>query len=455
MKKVLFSLFFSLLLLNNLYSLVLLKGRVSNLSENTITIYTKDLSTIKGNGKVIKKIKINTDGTFKDTINTNEGYYNFSTPKSFTDIYLKKDCNITIKYDDKDLLNTINFSGDLSDINNYLTKKKRTDRKNFYDNFYKTFALNETEFLKLLKSLKKDKENDLKKLKKEKNFYKHEKKNIYYNYLIMIKDYQRLHRNITGNHSFTVSPQFLAPLSKAPLDDIDAFDNISEYRMFLSDYIAGTLQEDDTKFDYLSKKIKSIKYSRIKDFIALALSNFIAPRNTNFDKINNLAISIATDENIKREIKENYQIFSLLKPGSPSPDFSYTDINGKNVSLSDLRGNYVYIDVWATWCGPCKGQIPFLKKLVKKFKDKPIKFVSISVDRKKNYIAWKDFVKNHDMTWYQLFADNSWDSDFIKKYHIESIPHFILLDKQGKIIESDALRPSNATLENELNNLLK
>jgi thiol-disulfide isomerase/thioredoxin len=271
----------------------------------------------------------------------------------------------------------------------------------------------------------------------------------------MIKDYQRLHRNITGNHSFTVSPQFLAPLSKAPLDDIDAFDNISEYRMFLSDYIAGTLQEDDTKFDYLSKKIKSIKYSRIKDFIALALSNFIAPRNTNFDKINNLAISIATDENIKREIKENYQIFSLLKPGSPSPDFSYTDINGKNVSLSDLRGNYVYIDVWATWCGPCKGQIPYLKKLVKKFKDKPIKFVSISVDRKKNYIAWKDFVKNHDMTWYQLFADNSWDSDFIKKYHIESIPHFILLDKQGKIIESDALRPSNATLENELNNLLK
>jgi hypothetical protein len=59
------------------------------------------------------------------------------------------------------------------------------------------------------------------------------------------------------------------------------------------------------------------------------------------------------------------------------------------------------------------------------------------------------------MTWYQLFADNSWDSDFIKKYHIESIPHFILLDKQGKIIESDALRPSNASLENELNNLLK
>jgi predicted ATPase len=89
MKKVLFSMFFSLLLLNNLYSLVLLKGRVSNLSENTITIYTKDLSTIKGNGKVIKKIKINTDGTFKDTINTNEGYYNFSTPKSYRYLFEK------------------------------------------------------------------------------------------------------------------------------------------------------------------------------------------------------------------------------------------------------------------------------------------------------------------------------------------------------------------------------
>ena len=79
----------------------------------------------------------------------------------------------------------------------------------------------------------------------------------------------------------------------------------------------------------------------------------------------------------------NAQEKKELKEGDQAPTFKYLDINGKEVSLSDLKGKYVYIDIWATWCGPCTGELPHLKELEKKMHGKKIVFVSISCDKDK------------------------------------------------------------------------
>lgn len=141
--------------------------------------------------------------------------------------------------------------------------------------------------------------------------------------------------------------------------------------------------------------------------------------------------------------------------GKPSPQFSYKDVHGKVVNLSDFKGKYVYIDVWATWCGPCRQEIPHLQKLEESLKGKKIAFVSLSIDKPEDTDKWKKMVADKQLGGTQLIAENAWDSTFVKDYCIVSIPRFILIDPKGIIVDSDTLRPSEPELLERLNKLLK
>ena len=79
-----------------------------------------------------------------------------------------------------------------------------------------------------------------------------------------------------------------------------------------------------------------------------------------------------------------------LAPGQPAADFAFEDMEGKTVRLSDFRGKYVYVDLWATWCGPCNAEIPHLRKLEERLRGKNIVFVGISSDSDRD--AWAKFV---------------------------------------------------------------
>ena len=141
--------------------------------------------------------------------------------------------------------------------------------------------------------------------------------------------------------------------------------------------------------------------------------------------------------------------------GQPSPGFAYENFKGGTTKLEDMRGKYVYIDVWATWCGPCRQEIPYLQEVEKKFHGKKIEFVSISVDQKKDYEKWKKMVGEKSLGGVQLFADKDWGSDFIRAYGIQSIPRFILIGPDGKIVDADAKRPSDPGLTAQLETLVK
>ena len=141
--------------------------------------------------------------------------------------------------------------------------------------------------------------------------------------------------------------------------------------------------------------------------------------------------------------------------GKPSPDFNYENYKGGKTKLSDLKGKYVYIDLWATWCGPCRAEIPHLQKTEEKYHGKNIEFVSISIDQAKDYEKWKKFVADKNLGGVQLFADKDWQSEFVTSYGVTGIPRFILIDPKGNILESDAPRPSSAELQTQLDALLK
>ncbi|MDD3723391.1 MAG: thioredoxin-like domain-containing protein [Lutibacter sp.] len=175
------------------------------------------------------------------------------------------------------------------------------------------------------------------------------------------------------------------------------------------------------------------------------------------DKAQNLdsvivAMDARNDEMFFGYIESNYEnmheTLTRLGKGKASPVFeNYENFKGGKTSLADLKGKYAYLDIWATWCAPCKAEIPFLKALEKEYEGKNIQFVSISVDKPEAYETWKKMVADEQLGGIQLYADNNFESQFILDYGINSIPRFILIDTEGNIVDADVLRPSNPKLK--------
>ena len=128
------------------------------------------------------------------------------------------------------------------------------------------------------------------------------------------------------------------------------------------------------------------------------------------------------------------------KVGEQSPDFQNDEKNGKMYSLKDFKGQYVFLDIWATHCLPCKEEIPYLEEIQEKLKKKNIAFIGIATDWDKN--EWIQFIEEKGLKGTQLIMDRKWIS-FMHSYDVATIPRYILLDKEGKIINLNMPRPSN------------
>lgn len=148
-------------------------------------------------------------------------------------------------------------------------------------------------------------------------------------------------------------------------------------------------------------------------------------------------MALLQDTAHREDLSRRYEIFKRLRSGAPAVECELEDINGKVSKFSDLRGKAVYLDVWATWCGPCCEEIPYMEKLAARFKNDPrIQIVSISVDA--NRKAWENKLKEDKPEWKQYLMKK-----FCNLYNINGIPRFMMFDKKGRIITVDAPRPSD------------
>ncbi len=169
-------------------------------------------------------------------------------------------------------------------------------------------------------------------------------------------------------------------------------------------------------------------------------------------------MDVRNDEMYFNYLESNYESMHEMAvkfaKGAPSPKFeNYENFEGGSNSLDDYKGKFVYLDIWATWCGPCKAEIPFLKELEKDYHGKNIEFISISVDKPQAYDKWRKMVEEEALTGVQLYADNNFESEFIRAYGINSIPRFILIDPDGNIVNANAKRPSNPTIRDYFSEL--
>lgn len=259
------------------------------------------------------------------------------------------------------------------------------------------------------------------------------------------KEYATIYLKNGNKTSFTLDTEAFDESLKFKGDDADKSNVLVEFLLLRETYINDDLFDQDqdtfetnidnfkTVFENLTSNYSSIESSYFKEEYEL------------FDQIKDY---------YKRITDQRLAIQNELSEGNPSPVFEgYENYNGGTTALSDFKGKFVYIDVWATWCSPCKQEIPFLKEIEAKYHDRDIEFVSISIDdesssgsMKKAKKAWKTMVDDKKLTGCQLIAPNGWKTDFIADYKINGIPRFILIDPKGKIVDADAPRPSSKKL---------
>ena len=171
----------------------------------------------------------------------------------------------------------------------------------------------------------------------------------------------------------------------------------------------------------------------------------------------NLAVLLKQDLEANVGQLQQYYTMALAKKkmnNVAAPNFDYENHKGGKTTLESLKGKYVYVDVWATWCGPCRAEIPSLKKMEADFHGKNIEFVSVSVDAEKDHEKWKTFVTEKELTGTQLYAGKTVLSEFIKAFEVNSIPRFTLIDPKGVVVDADAKRPSDPRLQEQLNKIL-
>ncbi|WEK18638.1 MAG: TlpA disulfide reductase family protein [Candidatus Pedobacter colombiensis] len=137
--------------------------------------------------------------------------------------------------------------------------------------------------------------------------------------------------------------------------------------------------------------------------------------------------------NKKKEIEENMAQTAKIANGQKAPDFAYPDINGKKWSPKDFKGKYLIVDFWASWCGPCRQEIPHLKEVYKKYKDKGLDILAVSVDAKE--ADWKKAMAEEKMAWTQINAKES--KPVMASYLFSGIPYLVVVDKEGNIIEKN------------------
>lgn len=232
----------------------------------------------------------------------------------------------------------------------------------------------------------------------------------------------------------------------------DWFWNCPEYRNFVFDYVrfyrpfnswVATSNNPNNPFNptldeyYLAQS--NIPLTAIRDwFITQSIiSGFGFYAFSDVEKVYNKAINSLSSTYLKDTLQKYYTAIRRLKPGTQAPMFTLKNDIGQSISLSKFKGKVVYIDFWGVGCGPCIYDIKnYVPKLHEHYKNKEVVFINICVDSKDK--EWKKALEKYKLDGVNLVAEGWSNHPVCKAYNISGIPHYILIDKNGKIVDNNA-----------------
>ena len=410
---------------------VIITGTITEPLDETASISSKDYRTSYTDS-------LDSEATFEIEFELDApSYMNFIHGKESTAMYVRPGDSIRVNINPSEFDETIKYKG--SKASSFLAAKYLLE-----DNLdlRELYSLEEPDFLTTV-SQASAQMNGLLDSVGEGTFKTEQKRVISLQWASKKLSYKKYYTNL-GNGEIELSVNYFKFMEDIDINDPSFLEDNNSYN-FLKTYVSSNVSTDFdhellSNFDFIARTFNSqttkdkIAYDLLKDFI----KNEVLEDG---DVIMEAYKSLQSDSIKYNELNDLRIEMATFSPGRPAFDFTYPNVNGDSISLSDFVGSLVYVDVWATWCGPCKREIPHLLELEKEYHGKNIIFLSVSVDEEKDYDTWKNMLVEKEMGGVQLFA-SGW-SKIAKDYKINGIPRFMLFDSNGNIINVRAPRPSN------------
>lgn len=368
--------------------------------------------------------------------------YYVADMSDFRTLYLEEGDKAAISFSGKDFVGTFRFEGEKAGAVGYLNSVKLValpdeDYALPFDEFMKKLGAKEAEMMKLMRANRAG----------AGDFEEMEEGRIRYSYGNQVLMYPLGHRFMAQDMSYEPDEAYYEAVESYLVEN-DKWADLDQYRDFILE-AAHVLDKENrnvtaaypkavAQMKFISDRFESEKVrNTILHYLAYAYVDRFGVND--IQDMENIYRTYVRDTSLTAKFDKVCEKWNLASVGNPSPDFKAVDINGKEYSLADFRGRYVYIDIWATWCGPCRQEIPHLKALEARYKDAQIEFVSLSTDDDK--AKWEKMVKEEQLSGVQLYLGR--ESSFLDAYQVSGIPRFILLDKEGKILDKNMQRPSN------------
>jgi len=410
---------------------VIITGTITEPLDETASISSKDYRTSYTDS-------LDSEATFEIEFELDApSYMNFIHGKESTAMYVRPGDSIRVNINPSEFDETIKYKG--SKASSFLAAKYLLE-----DNLdlRELYSLEEPDFLTAVDQASAQMNGLLDSIG-ECAFKTEQKRVISLQWASKKLSYKKYYTNL-GNGEIELSVNYFKFMEDIDINDPSFLEDNNSYN-FLKTYVSSNVSTDFdhellSNFDFIARTFNNqttkdkIAYDLLKDFIKnevledgdviMEAYKALQSDSIKYNELNDLRIEMAT-----------------FSPGRPAFDFTYPNVNGDSISLSDFVGSLVYVDVWATWCGPCKREIPHLLELEKEYHGKNIIFLSVSVDEEKDYDTWKNMLVEKEMGGVQLFA-SGW-SKIAKDYKINGIPRFMLFDSNGNIINVRAPRPSN------------
>ncbi len=422
-----------------------LSGQIDNLDNNYALLISKG---------VTDTLWLNTDGSFTTTFMLEEPtYFTLRAGRIRNTIYLAPGDNLNVRVDIQNPTNNPVVDGKCALGNNLIWENNQTISE-LSKSFRDLYQLPLDEFELALDSIKTSLNTRVTNYGvNDKHFVALEKARIDYHLKSLKYDYPDYFSRISGEE-YIADENFFAFIAELNFANTKHF-SINEYTGLVNKHIQKIYRDELKKDEHKGKSdfernlmlfgmIDSLVPNQImKDYYkytstseTVKWASLEVAKNVAEYFLANTQTQVYTDI-IRKALDKRM----LLAPGQPAPEFTLTGIDGNTYSLSDFKGKLVYIDFWATWCGPCKRQLPFLKTMKEAYKGKSIAIIAISLDDDKN--AWVKMVTEDKLDGIQLHAERAWLSDVAQQYQVFAIPTFVLIDGEGKIIEYPAPRPSD------------
>lgn len=434
---------------------------VENSSDDLLLI-----STVRSaSGTQKDTLQLNGSGSFKHLLSApKRSRLLLSYGKDKVTLIIEDGKKSHVKFKSQDLDNSLEFNGDFSNENQFLVDYKKNSKTKNSLSSKEVYSLGEDKFIDHLNAERETNSGFLKKLAPslDQSFVNEKKGEIISNYGSKILTYKRAHNYyVPEDTSLTESFDYKKYLRSMDFTS-EEYLGSSSYVSFLSNLtstqavaLMGDEEEeyDDIIFKYTETLFKNDKVARAVQLKLLENSLRYGGITESSDVQFNSLKSTSDDISELEDIIAIRNKWIPLAKGQPAPIFNGKTLKGKEKSLTDYRGKFVYLDVWATWCGPCRAEIPSLKQLEKDFAKQDVVFMSVSIDSKDD--PWKEMVKEEKLKGVQLFTEDAWNSKLCKSYNVRSIPRFILIDPAGKIVTVNAPRPSGKAdelIKSELNN---